>query len=254
MATAVLSRSIINEGSSVLASFWEAIESMGFSLKKGDVVVISSKVVSMEERRLVDLSTVTPSEAALDLANKTTLSPEVVQLILNESEEEIIGYMNKSILVRSKYGIFSNAGVDTSNVPKGHALLLPEDCNRTALRYYNEIKEKVGLRIPVILVDTKSIPLRWGSMGVAIGYAGLKPLIDYRGQVDLFGNEIKFSMRGIADNLATMGTIVMGEIAERTPFAVIRGVEFELAENQDTKLDIEPENCLYFGPFLKKKN
>ena len=250
-AYAIKSRSIVLKGMDVLEIFYESLKEEKFEIRRGDVVVISSKITSMEEERIVDLSSVEISDDALKYASKTNLDPAVVELILTESGGEVIGNVNKSLLVRTKYGIFSNAGVDTSNVPKGQALLLPEDCNLSAKKYHKRISSHFNFEIPVIIADTKSIPLRWGSMGVALGYFGLKPLLDYRGQKDLFGNTIKFSMRGIADNIATIGTVTMGEIAEQTPFAVIRGVKFERSEEQKTRLDLEPEHCLYFGPFLK---
>jgi coenzyme F420-0:L-glutamate ligase len=145
----------------------------------------------------------------------------------------------------------ANAGVDKSNVPSGHASLLPIDSAASADEIRREVMERTGKRIGVIVIDSRTQPLRLGNIGMALGVAGFLPVTDERGKKDLFGNEMRITRRAVADNLASACTVVMGESNESTPAALIRDapVEYSDASFSSSEMWIEPNVCMYMAIF-----
>jgi len=227
----------VKPGFNLAKAIVQAAEDIG-GLKDGDVVVVTSKVVSKAEGRLVDLSTVKPSPFALRLSKLLDKPPEVVELILNESSS-IVRMGRGTIVVEDLRGIINaNAGVDVSNAPPGHAALLPLDPDASAKRLREEISRLTGRNVAVVISDTQGRPLRRGQVDVAIGCSGINPLRDRRGERDLYGYVLKIKEIAIADEIASAAELVIGQADEATPIAVIRGVRFE--EGEGAKQLIRP--------------
>jgi len=217
---------LVQSGDNLAEIIGNAVDASSMPLIDGDVVVVAQKIVSKAEGRLVSLEDVQPSEAALKLAKRTNKDPRMVELILRESTD-VVRAVPGIIIVRHRLGIVSaNAGIDQSNIDHGEgecALLLPEDPDRSAQQLREGLQQRTGKRLGVIISDSVNRPWRLGSIGIAIGCAGVKALDDRRGTSDLYGRELKITMSNRADSIATAALMVMGEAAERIPAAIVRG-------------------------------
>ena len=208
----------------------DAITAQGVTLNDGDVLVVAQKIVSKSEGRQVRLADVTPSDEARALAVETDKDPRLVQLILDESTE-VVRKKPGVLIVRQALGIVgAHAGIDQSNIEHGRhpedesALLLPRDPDASAARLHEELRRRTGRHVGVVISDSANRPWRLGTVGIAIGAAGIAALHDRRGGTDLFGRELKVTLINRADSLATAATLVMGETTERIPAAVIKGL------------------------------
>ncbi len=248
----VKSPRIISWGESVFDTFAEALEMENVVLEDGDVVSITSKVFTMQQKSAVLLDDVKPTIEARELAIEASLDPRVAQLIIDESKGEIIGSVFHAVLAKTPYGLSANAGIDLSNCPEGYALLLPREPDKEAVIFRDKIKERYGVTVAVIITDSRTIPLRRGTTAVAIGIAGMEPIIDERGNKDLYGYTMSISSRAIADNVANCTNLVMGETDEQIPFAVARGIEYKQSTDMTMLTALMPEDqCLYFAPLMK---
>jgi coenzyme F420-0:L-glutamate ligase/coenzyme F420-1:gamma-L-glutamate ligase len=223
---------MVRAGDDLPALIREALSAAGLTLQDGDIVAVAQKIVSKAEGRLVALASVTPDPAAIELARETDKDPRLVQLVLNESTE-VVRKKPGVLIVRHRLGLVgANAGIDQSNIEHGAdgsteqecALLLPEDPDASAERLRAALQASSGRRIGVIITDSNNRPWRLGTIGAAIGCAGIRALDDRRGGHDIYGRELKVTLVNRADSLATMATLVMGETTERTPVALIRGL------------------------------
>ena len=203
-----------------------AMAACGLALEDGDIVAVAQKIVSKAEGRQVDLEAVSPSPEACALAEDTDKDPRLVQLILDESTE----VMRKKVgvlIVRHKLGLVgAHAGVDQSNIDHNggnEALLLPVAPDASAERIRRALCAATGRTIAVLITDSANRPWRLGTVGIAIGAAGLDVLDDRRGGTDLYGRELKVTLINRADSIAAAATLAMGETTERTPAALVRG-------------------------------
>ncbi|HZZ36233.1 MAG TPA: coenzyme F420-0:L-glutamate ligase [Caulobacteraceae bacterium] len=208
-----------------------AIASAGETLRDGDVLVVAQKIVSKVEGRTVALSAVTPGAAAIEAAAKADKNPGVVELIASEARE-LMRVAPGVIIARHRTGhVLANAGIDASNVPAGEGgesvLLWPLDPDASARGLRATLEARFGVRLGVIVSDSLGRAWRMGTTGAAIGVAGLKPLRDRRGEHDLFGRELKATVVGVADEIAAAASLVIGEAAEGTPVAIVRGATYE---------------------------
>ena len=203
----------------------------GLTPQPGDVLAIAQKIVSKAEGRSVALESVTPSAAARRLALETEKDPRVVELILSESRRVVRARPNL-IIVEHRLGfVMANAGIDQSNVgEEGHALLLPVDPDASAAA----LAARLGL--PVVITDSFGRAWRRGTVGVAIGVAGLPALLDLRGQPDLFGRELRVSITGFADEIAAAAGLIMGQGAEARPAVHLRGLDWSAPPNPAAEL------------------
>lgn len=196
------------------------------ALQNGDVVVIAQKIVSKQEGRIVDLSSVSPSLLASGIACQYGKDPRVVQLVLSESER-IVRMRDGILIVRTGSGLVcANAGIDQSNVPDGYATLLPSDPDESACRIRAEILKTSGRQVAVIVSDTLGRPFRMGQANCAIGVAGMEPILDYAGTSDSFGRMLQVTAIAVADELASAAELVM-EKASGCPVAVVKGYRFD---------------------------
>ncbi|MGC1459201.1 MAG: coenzyme F420-0:L-glutamate ligase [Steroidobacteraceae bacterium] len=211
-----------------LAAFTvEALERGGLQLRPDDVLVFAQKVISKAEGRLIELASVTPGEKALELANLVQKDPRLVELILRESRR-IVRAAPDVLIVEHHLGlIMANAGIDQSNVASPDAdcaLLLPVDPDASAMRLRERLYALSGVEAAVIIADSFGRPWRVGTVGVAIGCAGLAPTLDLRGQNDLFGRSLRVTIVGHADEIAAAASILMGQSDEGRPVILIRGL------------------------------
>ena len=193
----------------------------------GDVLVVTQKIVSKAEGRQIPLDRVEPSDRAVALAAETGKDPRLVQIILEQSTE-VVRQATGVLITRNRLGLVcANAGIDQSNLDHGGratALLLPEAPDATAARLHRVISARTGTRIGVVISDSSNRPWRLGTVGIAIGAAGLTVLDDRRGNRDLYGRELQATVINRADAIAAAAVLVMGESTERIPAALVQGV------------------------------
>ena len=213
-----------------------ALQEDHISLQDEDVLVFAQKVISKAEGRAVNLATVTPSQRAVELAQQTEKDARVVELILQESNE-VLRTRPGAIIVEHKLGfVCANAGIDHSNVAgAGDAaeewvLLLPAEPDQSARKIRNEIKSKTGKQVGILIIDSHGRAWRNGTVGIAIGIAGLPGLEDLRGKPDLFGYTLQVTQVGVADELAAAASLMMGQAAEGTPVVHVRGFPYPMRE------------------------
>ncbi|MBE0526067.1 MAG: coenzyme F420-0:L-glutamate ligase, partial [Candidatus Thorarchaeota archaeon] len=201
---------IIVPDDNVVDVLLESLSELGISLLDDDIITIAETPLGTTEGQVVKLSEVQVSDEAKELSERYELLPEVAELIIQEADE-ILGGIPRVVLTIKNNTLMANAGVDKSNVPPGYASLLPVDSRASVERVRNEIKERTGKTVGVMVIDSRTQPLRLGNIGMALGVAGFRPVADDRGRHDLFGNELRITRRAIADNLASACTAVMGE-------------------------------------------
>ena len=196
-----------------------------FEMDDDDILVFSQKIISKNENRILRLSSVSPSLLADGIASSYGKDPRLVELILSESKR-IVRMENGVIIVETKHGfVCANAGIDESNVEDGYATLLPNDPDRSANLLKEKIKQKTGKNVAVIISDTFGRPFRLGQTDIAIGIAGLEPILDYNGKPDTFGKIMQVTAIAIADEICSASELVIGKI-QKCPIAVIRNYNF----------------------------
>lgn len=215
-------------------------------LEDGDVLVVTQKIVSKAEGRVFELAEVEPSPRAVELAERTGKDPKLVELILRETKEVLRAVPGHLIVEHRSGYICANAGVDRSNAGgPGKVALLPEDPDRSARAIRAKLKEAFGKEVAVLIIDTHGRPWRNGAVGLCIGLAGMEPLLDLRGNKDLFGYVMTSSVECLADELAAAATLVMGQCDEGIPLALIKGLTFAPAEGSAKKILREREKDLF---------
>jgi coenzyme F420-0:L-glutamate ligase / coenzyme F420-1:gamma-L-glutamate ligase len=216
-------------GMSVPAAIVDAIGREG--LANGDVIVVAQKIVSKCEGRLATPGDVVPGDKARDIAERTQRDPATLQLILDESAE-IMRATPAAVIARHRTGhVLANAGIDASNVGGGALLLWPEDPDASARAIRAELCALTGVNCAVVIADSMGRAWRIGTIGTAIGCAGLAVLEDRRGTgKDLFGRTLEATVIAVADSIAAMGALAMGEGDEGTPVALVRGAQRWVSE------------------------
>lgn len=217
---------LVKNGDDIARIILNGLRDAEIELREGDVIVIASKIISKAEGRVARLSAVTPSARALELAQETDKDAREIELMLQESSE-IVRARKGLIVTRHRLGFVSaNAGIDHSNVQKGaedFVLLLPLAPDVSAARIREEVNRETGKQVAVVIADSHGRPHRLGTIGIAIGSAGLPALEDWRGRHDLFGYELKYTDIGLADMLASAATLLFGQAREGTPIVHLRG-------------------------------
>jgi coenzyme F420-0:L-glutamate ligase len=234
--------------SSLTTAVLKAIGEQKLEIKDGDILALASKAVATAENRIKELASVKPSEKAERIAARFGLNPRFVEAVLLEADRVIWG-VPKALLTQKNNILIPNAGIDQKNAPKGCVVLWPTDPNRVAEKIRNEIYEKTGRHIGVLIVDSRVTPLRMGTTGIAIGLAGFEPIRDYRTKKDLYSRSILITTHALADDLASAAHLVMGESCEQTPAALIRNAPVSLAEADGSALIIPREQCLFGSHF-----
>ncbi|MFX1256644.1 MAG: coenzyme F420-0:L-glutamate ligase [Promethearchaeota archaeon] len=253
---------LIKKNDPLLEIIINSIKEKGESLKEGDIIAISEKVVATSQGRIVNLSEITNiSEKAKKLAKKCDMDARYVELILQEATT-ILGGLNNGHVILAKVNDFliANAGIDQSNAGLNNVVLLPKDLEKVIWNYWKKLRNEFKIKnLGVIIADSRVQPLRKGTIGIAIATAGFEPIEDMRGQPDLFNRPLKITMRAIADDLASAAQFLLNEGNQQTPIVIIRGISnVEFTENPKMTTEMPPEECLYMNIFsrylLKKKD
>jgi coenzyme F420-0:L-glutamate ligase/coenzyme F420-1:gamma-L-glutamate ligase len=252
-ALAVPDLPLVGPGDDVPALVARALGAAGLAVGDGDVVVVTSKLLSRAEGRFVLLSKVEPSARAIELANEIGKDPRAVELILRESSA-VSRRAPGVLVVRHRLGfVVANAGIDQSNaVPPGAkadsgpwALLLPEAPDASAAAIRAQIERETGAKIGVVITDSFGRPFRVGTVGVAIGVSGLPPVWDRRGEADLFGRTLENTITALADQVAALADLVAGQAAERRPVVLVRGLGFDPSDDGASALLRPAKEDLY---------
>ena len=191
-------------------------------MKDRDVFIITHKVVSKAEGRVVNLEDVQPSSLARRWARHGSSDPRVVELALAESRRVV--RMDRGVLITETVNgvVCANSGVDQSNMPRGEAALLPADPDRSAIALRQALEEAFGVRLGVVITDTTGRPWRQGLVNIALGVSGLNPFLDLRGTNDAAGRPLRATLINIADELASAADLVMGK-TKQVPAVLVRG-------------------------------
>ena len=223
---------LIKNGDNIGQLIVEAAKKQNTPLQEKDVIVVTHVAVSKAEGNIINLDEIVPSEQAKEIAQKTGKDPALVEVILRETKD-IVRISQNSIITETKSGVIcANAGVDRSNVSGDRNVVpLPKNPNASAQNIRQEIKRLTGVNVAVIVSDTHGRPLRMGEINVAVGVAGIKPIRDRRGEKDLFGYVLRIKQTAIADELSSAAELVIGQANEGIPAAIIRGYNYQTAEN-----------------------
>jgi len=215
-------------------------------LQDGDVLVISSKYVSNSQGRLINIENVKSSEQGKLVSKKFQIKPKIAEVIVRESDI-IFGGVSGFVITSSDDILAPNAGIDKSNAKKGKIILYPEDPFLIAEQIKRKIFLKYLIHVGIIIVDSRLMPARVGTTGVAISCAGIEPVKDMRAEKDLEGNPLKVTFQAVVDNLASIANHKMGEGSETQPFAIIRDSEAKLTDRKikPTELAVSYDQCIY---------
>jgi coenzyme F420-0:L-glutamate ligase/coenzyme F420-1:gamma-L-glutamate ligase len=240
---------MVRAGDDLSALISVGLERAGRRLQDRDVVVIAQKIVSKAEGRTVDLADVVPSPRAVVLAAEVGKDPRIVEVVLSDSAKVVRSRPNLMIMQHRLGFVMANAGVDQSNVAaldgRHRALLLPLDPDASAEAMRVRLADRYGARIGVVISDSFGRPWRRGTVGVAIGAAGLPSIIDLRGQPDLFGRTLEVSIIGFADEIAAAASLLQGQAAEAQPVIVLRGLTWQAPDVPVADVVRPPEEDLF---------
>lgn len=243
---------LIHPGDNLAIILAEAIEKTAIRLQDGDIIVLAQKIVSKAEGRIVNLTGVQPSPRAFELAKETDKDPRFIELVLQESQA-VLRTRSGTIIVKHRRGfVCANAGIDHSNVEgvdgsrsNDWVLLLPENPDRSAQAIRALLQKQYNICMGIMIIDSHGRAWRMGTVGVAIGLAGMPGLVDLRGTEDLFGYKLAVTQVAAADELAAAASLIMGQAAEMTPAVHVRGFPYPLREGNLAEL-IRPHDLDLF--------
>ncbi len=243
----------VRPGDSIFERLLESLRGRRLNIKNGDIIVVSSKIVSLSENRLQPLSTIAPSRRAKTLGRKYSLPASFVQVVLDEADK-VIGGVGGALLTIVSGDATANAGVDRKNAPDDSVVLWPRNPDLSAEKLRQEIHDRFKKNVGVVIVDSRVTPLRLGTIGLAIGCSGFNPLRDFRGQRDIYGRRVMITLQALADGVAAASQLVMGEAGEKTPFALVRGAPVNFGSSSGIKgARLSAKNCLYMSQILRLK-
>lgn len=240
---------LINRGDDLVAITLAALAAQKLVLRDGDILVYAQKVISKSEGRKVSLASIKPGNRAIELSKQVEKDPRLVELILRESQEVVRAVPNV-LIVRHRLGyVLANAGIDASNVDEciddQYVLLLPENPDMSALNIRSGLSRATGCRLAVVVNDSFGRAWRMGTVGTAIGSAGLATVVDMRGTVDLFGRQLQSTDIGFADEISAAASMVQGQAGEGTPVVLVRGLAWAESSDGATTL-VRPRNMDLF--------
>ena len=239
---------IVKAGDALVDIILEALKKQRLRLEDNDVLALTSKIVSYSQGRLVKLSNVRPSRKAVELGKKYSLKPEFAELILREADR-ICGGVDKAVLTLKDSTLTANAGIDNKNSPADSAVLWPEDAPKWAEQFRRDVRFKTGKKVAVLILDSGLIPLRIGTVGLALAVVGFKPIRECRGESDLYGKPMTITRHAVADDLASAAHLLMGEAAEKVPAVLIKDapVDFDEGVYGSTDMMMPPEECMFMN-------
>ena len=225
------------------------------SLKNGDIIVISSKYVAGSQGRILETNSVIPSDKADLISKKFKIKSKFAEIILRESDK-IFGGVSGFVITSSDNILAPNAGIDKSNSDGTKLILYPENPYQIAENIKRKIFIEYSVHVGIIIVDSRLMPARVGTIGIAIACSGLEPVKDLRGDIDLDGNPLKVTFQATADNLASIANHKMGEGSESQPIAIVRNSQCKLTNRKISynEMAISHEQCVYVRGFTNKLN
>ena len=225
---------------------YQSFRTSGFEFQENDILVVSSKYISMSEGSLLKIDRVKSSEKAKFLGAAYHINEKIVELTLREADYVFNGVPGFLLSIKDDI-LAPNAGIDRSNVPTGYVVIYPRLPFKTADNLRRRFLIDMGLNVGIVISDSRLMPGRIGTIGVALANAGFEPTEDERGNIDLFGRVLRVSFRAVADTLATMAVAVMGEGNESIPAAVIRGVNVTRTDRKLSSRDmaVDADQDLY---------
>lgn len=234
----------ITAGDDLPSLIIKALRKSGMGVGDKDVFVVAQKIISKAEGRTIHLSSIEPSPVAREWAEAYDKDARMVEVVLRESKR--IVRMERGVIISETHHGFvcANAGVDASNVAEDLVTLLPVDSDTSARQIREALEESFGVRVAVIVSDTFGRPWREGIANVAIGVAGIAPLIDYRGQLDSHGRPLRVTVIAVADELASAAELVMQKSAG-FPVVIISGFDYDARQGSARELIRPPENDLF---------
>lgn len=245
-----LKSALIRPGDDIFSALQSAIQNSGRLPQDRDILVIAESALGTAENRVVRLSDITPGPEALAFEQLYQIDAREAELVIRESDVVFGGVFG--VLLTLKDGLLCpNAGIDNSNAPDGCVILYPENPSGSAQKIADAVYETYGVRIGVIIADSRTQPLRLGCTGVALGAAGFLSTTDLRGEADLYGRPLTVTRVAVADNLASAAEAVMGESGESLPFALIRNARAVFDPKAVGIQTIPPEECMYWGVLQK---
>lgn len=233
---------LVDDGDDISDLILAAIKKNAQKLQKGDILVISHKIISKSESKVYSITEITPSSIAKKIAQKSGQSEKKVEVALQESIHVI---REEPILItQTKQGFITDySGIDQSNAPEGTFVALPENPDSSARTIHQKISKQAGFNIPVIITDTQGRPWRRGAVNLAIGLAGMTPFTKNEGRLDLYGKKIRSSLVCLADEIAAAAELVMGQADEKIPAVIVRGIQFKSEDgNANSILRDQSEN------------
>jgi len=227
---------LIKKGDDLGTIILDAAQRRGMKLEEGDIVVVTQKIVSKSEGRILDLNRIVPSPFALHIAKQTGRDPRHVEVILRESKR-VVKMQDQHLIVETRHGfVCANGGVDKSNVEGEECVsILPVDPDESARRIRATIRRLSGVDVAVIISDTFGRPWRIGHVNVAIGVSGMKPIIDYRGRRDMFNYVLNVTVMAVADEIASAAELVMNK-SDGVPVAIVKGYPYRREEGKGVEL------------------
>lgn len=240
---------LVKPGDDLAVQISHSLADNQLTLQDGDIVVLAQKIVSKSENRYRTLKDITPRDEAVRLAQETGKDPRAVELVLQESNR-VLRYRYGSIVVEHKLGfVHANAGIDQSNLPDNAdsemALLLPENSDASAQALRDALQKKHGVKIGVVINDSFGRAWRLGTVGISIGIAGFDPLLDLRGQPDLFGRKLEITQVGLGDEIAAAASLLMGQAGEGVPVVILRGLQLPEAAGTVQTLLRKPDEDMF---------
>jgi coenzyme F420-0:L-glutamate ligase/coenzyme F420-1:gamma-L-glutamate ligase len=230
----------------VFEALLETLAKNKMKLQEKDVLVISTKYISNSQGRIVNINNVKVSKKGLEISKKFQMKPEIAEIVLRETDK-IFGGMVGFVITSADNIMAPNGGIDKSNAKKDRVILYPKNPFLIAEQIRRKVFLKFSIHIGVILVDSRLMPARVGTSGVAISCAGIEPVLDMRSKKDLDGNPLKVTFQAVVDNIATIANHKMGEGAESKPFAIVRDSGAQLTDRKinSSEMAISPDQCIY---------
>lgn len=245
----------MNEKFDIFESLLNMLKENNEKLESGDIVVLSSKFVSISQGRIINTKNIQTSKYGYNIAEKFRILPNIAEIILRESDEIFGGVVGFTIT--SADGIIApNAGIDKSNIKKDMIILYPNEPYLIAEQLRRRIFLKFHICVGIIIVDSRLMPARIGTSGVAIACAGIEPVLDMRATKDLDGNPLKVTFQAVADNIATIANHKMGEGSESRPIAIVSYSETKLTHRKINlhEMTVPSEHCVYVRGLAKQIN
>ena len=221
----------LRPGDDLAGLMMDAAAAQGTPIEEGDVLVVTQKVISKVEGKVMSIEGVEASPLAVTITEGHRRDPRHTEMILREARR-IVRMDRGVIIAETKHGFFcANAGIDASNIPGDKTIaLLPDDSDASARGIRDAVLARLGVNVAVVVSDTFGRPWRNGAANVAIGVAGMDPLLDYVGSLDAYGNVLHTTQIAVADELAATAELVTGK-ALGIPVSIIRGYAFETLED-----------------------